>query len=135
MYVCICEGVTEDQVRTAVRGGARTIEDVGDACGAGTGCGSCHDQIDVFLLAADARLRATLRRVGRLTRPLPDRALRTHNVDVRNDPRRRPIIALLNEQLTSELTAINQYFLHSKMQQNWGSPSSPRTRATSPSTR
>jgi bacterioferritin len=32
----------------------------------------------------------------------------------------REIIALLNEQLTSELTAINQYFLHAKMQENWG---------------
>ncbi len=32
----------------------------------------------------------------------------------------REIIALLNEQLTSELTAINQYFLHAKMQDNWG---------------
>ncbi|MGC4934134.1 bacterioferritin [Gordonia sp. DT30] len=30
------------------------------------------------------------------------------------------VIALLNEQLTSELTAINQYFLHSKMQADWG---------------
>src|SRR5919108_5835940 len=32
----------------------------------------------------------------------------------------KEIIALLNAQLTAELTAINQYFLHSKMQQHWG---------------
>ncbi|MFI9589362.1 bacterioferritin [Nonomuraea sp. NPDC052265] len=32
----------------------------------------------------------------------------------------KQIIELLNEQLTAELTAINQYFLHGKMQENWG---------------
>ncbi|MEU1549587.1 MULTISPECIES: bacterioferritin [Nocardia] len=32
----------------------------------------------------------------------------------------KDIVALLNEQLTAELTAINQYFLHAKMQENWG---------------
>ena len=32
----------------------------------------------------------------------------------------KDIIVLLNEQLTAELTAINQYFLHAKMQEHWG---------------
>ena len=30
------------------------------------------------------------------------------------------IIEMLNEILTAELTAINQYFIHAKMRENWG---------------
>ncbi|HET6953130.1 MAG TPA: bacterioferritin [Acidimicrobiales bacterium] len=33
---------------------------------------------------------------------------------------RPEIIELLNELLTAELTAVNQYFGHAKMQENWG---------------
>ena len=36
---------------------------------------------------------------------------------MRGDP---AIIDLLNEVLTAELTAVNQYFLHAKMCENWG---------------
>ena len=32
----------------------------------------------------------------------------------------RQIIQLLNRQLTRELTAVNQYFLHARMYQQWG---------------
>jgi bacterioferritin len=32
----------------------------------------------------------------------------------------RAIIARLNEVLTNELTAVNQYYLHARMLQNWG---------------
>jgi bacterioferritin len=32
----------------------------------------------------------------------------------------KKVIDYLNEQLTGELTAINQYFLHAKIQENWG---------------
>jgi bacterioferritin-associated ferredoxin len=54
MYVCICFAVPDTEIRSCVASGARTVEEVGEACGAGTGCGSCHDQIDVFLAAAHA---------------------------------------------------------------------------------
>jgi bacterioferritin-associated ferredoxin len=45
MYVCICARVRECEVRAVIRAGARTEESVGEACGAGQGCGSCLDRI------------------------------------------------------------------------------------------
>jgi bacterioferritin-associated ferredoxin len=57
MYVCICSQVREREVRGAIRSGARTEESVGDACGAGTGCGSCLDRICELIEEEDADTR------------------------------------------------------------------------------
>jgi len=50
MYVCICARVRECELRAAIRAGADTEQAVGDACGAGTGCGTCLDRVGDLLL-------------------------------------------------------------------------------------
>ena len=52
MYACICHAVTETELADVIAGGARTEEEVGDACAAGTGCGGCLDRICDRLRAA-----------------------------------------------------------------------------------
>lgn len=56
MYVCICKGVTHRMVRRTIEQGARTVEEVGMRCGAGTSCGSCKPKI-VRMLADDEQER------------------------------------------------------------------------------
>ena len=41
MYVCLCKGVTDSQIRDAVNGGAESVRAVRDALGVTTGCGQC----------------------------------------------------------------------------------------------
>ena len=45
MIVCHCHGVTDREIRACVQQGARTHGDVGDVCGAGTGCGGCSSLV------------------------------------------------------------------------------------------
>jgi len=53
VYVCICFAVSDIELTGVIADGARTEEEVGDACGAGTGCGNCLDRICDRLRAAD----------------------------------------------------------------------------------
>ncbi|MGD8378122.1 MAG: bacterioferritin-associated ferredoxin [Gammaproteobacteria bacterium] len=44
MYVCICQAVTDKQIRAAVREGCRTVDDLTDALGVAAACGRCRPQ-------------------------------------------------------------------------------------------
>ena len=41
MYVCLCRGITEQQIKTAVQGGAQTLADVRSGLGVSAQCGRC----------------------------------------------------------------------------------------------
>jgi bacterioferritin-associated ferredoxin len=41
MYVCVCNGVTERDIREAVAGGCRSIAELTMRTGCGATCGSC----------------------------------------------------------------------------------------------
>jgi bacterioferritin-associated ferredoxin len=49
MYACICTAVTTAQVQACISDGAHTVEEIGDHCGAGTGCGTCVERLDHIL--------------------------------------------------------------------------------------
>jgi len=43
MYVCICHGVTEKDIKKAAKAGAQSLQDIKQATGCATGCGTCAD--------------------------------------------------------------------------------------------
>jgi bacterioferritin-associated ferredoxin len=43
LYICICNAVTERQLKECARSGARSLEDVAFQLGVGTGCGRCRE--------------------------------------------------------------------------------------------
>jgi len=56
MYVCICEKVTEREIRSFITKSDRsTLEDVQKNCCAGIHCGKCIEQIREILEEAKAK--------------------------------------------------------------------------------
>jgi bacterioferritin-associated ferredoxin len=43
VYVCICNGVTESQIREAAANGVRNVAELTMRTGCGASCGSCLD--------------------------------------------------------------------------------------------
>lgn len=42
MYICICHGITDHQIRSCVKDGARTLCELSGQLGVATQCGSCE---------------------------------------------------------------------------------------------
>src|SRR4051794_4014968 len=49
MILCSCRGVNDRVVRTAIEAGARTVEEVGERCRAGSRCGGCRPALQEIL--------------------------------------------------------------------------------------
>ncbi|AUX21033.1 (2Fe-2S)-binding protein [Sorangium cellulosum] len=45
MYVCLCMGVCDREIREAINEGACSVSEVMECTGAGTRCGSCQPTI------------------------------------------------------------------------------------------
>lgn len=52
MFVCICKAVSQRLLNEAIDAGASTVEELGEATGAGTDCGGCHPTLRRALLRA-----------------------------------------------------------------------------------
>jgi bacterioferritin-associated ferredoxin len=49
MIVCVCKGVRCTKIRSLIADGVDSVEAIGEACGAGTDCGSCRCTIEDFI--------------------------------------------------------------------------------------
>lgn len=65
MIVCHCHAVSDDRIGAEIDGGARSVDEVGDRCGAGTGCGGCRPVVEA-IVATHLAHHADLDRTGRL---------------------------------------------------------------------
>ena len=54
MIVCLCHPTSDRDVNAIIDDGARTVEEIGRRCGAGTGCGACVGELRDMLQAKGA---------------------------------------------------------------------------------
>jgi bacterioferritin-associated ferredoxin len=64
VLVCHCNRICDRTVRECIRDGARSIDEVGQTCGAGTTCGGCRPVIGALLADGETRQPEARRRVS-----------------------------------------------------------------------
>ncbi|KAA2284332.1 (2Fe-2S)-binding protein [Arenimonas fontis] len=55
MYVCICHGVTDQDIREAAGAGCASVSELAMRTGLGTGCGTCGELAGALLAEARGR--------------------------------------------------------------------------------
>ena len=60
VIICLCRGVQDRAVGAVIADGASTLDEIVDACGAGSDCGACHASL--LELLAEARLSPVTKR-------------------------------------------------------------------------
>lgn len=45
MLICLCFPASDREIDAVIDDGARTVQEIGRRCGAGTGCGACVDEL------------------------------------------------------------------------------------------
>jgi bacterioferritin-associated ferredoxin len=55
VYVCLCHGVTDSDVRRAAEAGVKTVSELTMRTGLGSGCGSCLEMATGMIDAVHAR--------------------------------------------------------------------------------
>ena len=56
MYVCICNGITDHQIREAAANGVRSMAELTMRTGCGANCGSCLDMAADMIAQMQAEL-------------------------------------------------------------------------------
>lgn len=70
MYVCICNAITESQIRRAAEAGIEDLRTLQRELGVGAGCGSCSEQALQVLRGGEPRLAPVGRTTPRMYRPV-----------------------------------------------------------------
>ncbi|OSI12470.1 (2Fe-2S)-binding protein [Neisseria canis] len=60
MFVCICNAITDHQIKETVAAGATTLSDLQAQLGVATCCGCCSDLASSFLSAHGAQSQNTV---------------------------------------------------------------------------
>jgi bacterioferritin-associated ferredoxin len=58
MYICICNAVTDKQIRRAAASGVDNLYELRDALGVASCCGSCADEAESILREANSESTA-----------------------------------------------------------------------------